>query len=238
MNYALVIYYGQQESRSMRIDDLIQICTGDIPQVSLIQQELTDLVQRTPFPIWPGKAKNAHHIGAIPVLNALFREQLSAKGWQLEYKAHNGSIPDAYKEFDGVRVALEVQMANSARVLEDVAKFMGYIDDNVADVCAIILLDRKTANLCAGNVACIEHFDHRVKRSRWRYGGIPTLAFGLSEASVTRVDVSGMGVKPKDIEQGRNASLCDMMAREILKDPANVKPSSFILPKMEQVSLF
>lgn len=222
----------------MRIDDLIQICTEEIPQVPIIQQELTELVQRTPFPTWPGKAKNAHHIGTIPVLNALFRAQLSARGWQLEYKAKNGSIPDAYKEFDGVRVALEVQMANSARVLEDVAKFMAYRSDDVADVCAIILLDRRTANLCAGNVACIEHFDHRVKRFGWRYGDVPTLAFGLSEVSAPRVDVSVMGVSPKDIEQGRNASLCDMMAREILKDPANTKPSSFILPKMEQVSLF
>lgn len=221
----------------MRIAQVKEMCTSGLPAMPGVRQELLEVCQAVPFPVWPGKAKNAQHIGSIPVLNAMFRHLLNDRGWQVEKRLHTGNVVDAYKVFDGLRVMVEVQMANGSRLDSDLVKYMVCVDESAADLCVSLVLDRKTAELCASGVAYFEAFDSRTSQLK-RLSGIPILGIGLSQESAPRVDVGSMGISPQDIEQGRSAKLCDDLAALVLKDQLS-RPTQIVLPpRVEQTSLF
>lgn len=128
---------------------------GSFPE---IKQQLTQLIESVPFAVLPGHSRHAERVGHIPSQNALFAARLAADGWLLKHRLSNGCIPDAYKEIDGTRVALEVQFANHARDNTDFDKFVSVArgvhgSGPLADLCIRIALDPQTAGLCSSGLA-------------------------------------------------------------------------------------
>ncbi len=203
----------------MQVSAELPVALANMADVEAITAELRAIVASIPFPIWPGRAKHAKHIGVIPLINALFRMQLKAHGWSTTHVTNCGRRPDGFKQFGSIRVALEVQMANTARAAADLGKFCKLHTAGAVDLGFAILMDYQTAKLCASGVATFEGIKKLVQDGAH---SAPTYVLGISQQLTPHVDVSDMGVLPQEIKHGANPRVCDRMAANILSGKGRV----------------
>lgn len=155
----------------------------------------------------------------VTMLNALVRQVLKSQGWSLERHIAKGIRPDAFITWGGdQRIALEAQFANSARQGTDLCKFMAaHGTQKLIDFCVIVAMERKTAQLCAGNVASSDGFLSNIEMLGAAYS-VPTVVLSLSADQAVAYDVRQFGHSPELFRQGKNTLLQDLMARDILTE--------------------
>ncbi len=151
----------------MQISAELPVALTNPACVEAITAELRSIVASIPFPIWPGRAKHAKHLGVTALMNALFRVQLKAYGWNIKpAPTKSGRIPDACKSFGPLQVALEVQLGNHALAGSDIGKFKAMHQLGETNLSCGIFMDRRTADMCARGLATFEKVNRLVKSDK------------------------------------------------------------------------
>jgi hypothetical protein len=177
--------------------------------------ELHEHLSNLHIPIFPGKSdakdRMAHRQVILqPVLNTLIELKLIAAGWlaQPQVKAKLDATrtryyADFYKEtrcphtepFTGeeaaqLKVLIEVQFANNARVDSDFKKFSIGFTQGRCDVGVLVVPLKEMANHISSNVANFEYAKDSLQELGPLMAPVPILLIGLSEEDAQVVDLS------------------------------------------------